>query len=177
MSDRLDEFVSRDEIRDLSRRYMRGLDRLDRKLLASVFADDATVDYGYFQGSARDFVDWAYDQLKDHHANHHMIGQMLVVVDGDTAVGEIYFQAYHRLAAAGEAHDLFISGRYVDRYVRRNGEWKILFRSEVADWTRTDPASDAFFRRSKTALRGARSPDDYSEPFFAGRLPSGPTGA
>lgn len=170
MSEGIDEVVSREQIRDLSRRYMRGLDRLDMALLGSVFAEDATVDYGFFQGSARDFVDFAHGALKDHHANHHMIGQMLVVVDGDTAVGEIYFQAYHRLTADGEEQELFIAGRYVDRYVRRNGEWKILFRSEVSDWTRTVPVSDPFFQTNTAALRGARSPDDYSQPFFAGRL-------
>lgn len=170
MKDEMSEFVSREEIRDLSRRYMRGLDRLDVALLGSVFAEDATVDYGFFQGSARDFVDFAHEALKDHHANHHMIGQMLVEVDGDAAVGEIYFQAYHRLTADREEQDLFIAGRYVDRYVRRNGEWKILFRSEVNDWTRTVPVSDPFFRTNRAALRGARAPDDYSEPFFAGLL-------
>ncbi|MGE0621529.1 MAG: nuclear transport factor 2 family protein [Pseudomonadales bacterium] len=166
MSDRVSEFVSREEIRDLSRRYMRGLDRLDMRLLGSVFAEDATVDYGFFQGSARDFVDFAHGALKDHHANHHLIGQMLVEVDGDTAVGEIYFQAYHRLTADGEEQELFIAGRYVDRYVRRDGTWKILFRSEVSDWTRTVPVSDPFFQTNKAALRGARAPEDYSAPFF-----------
>ena len=59
MTDRATEYLDREEIRDLSRRYMRGLDRLDLDLLGSVFADDATVDYGFFQGSARDFVDFA----------------------------------------------------------------------------------------------------------------------
>jgi len=170
MSDRVSEFVSREEIRDLSRRYMRGLDRLDMVLLASVFADDATVDYGFFQGSAQDFVGFAHGALKDHIANHHMIGQMLVDVDGDTGVGEIYFQAYHRLMADGEEQELFIAGRYVDRYVRRHGAWKILFRSEVSDWTRTVPVADPFFQTNRAALRGARAPDDYSMPFFADRL-------
>jgi hypothetical protein len=170
MSDRVSEFVSREEIRDLSRRYMRALDRLDTTLLGSVFADDATVDYGFFQGTARDFVAFAHGALKDHHGNHHLIGQMLVEVDGDTAVGEIYFQAYHRLTADGEEQELFIAGRYVDRYVRRNAAWKILFRSEVNDWTRTVPVADPFFQTNQAALRGARAPEDYSMPFFADRL-------
>jgi hypothetical protein len=71
------------------------------------------------------------------------------------------------LTSDGEEQELFIAGRYVDRYVRREGAWKILFRSEVNDWTRTVPVSDAFFQTSKASLRGARAPDDYSEPFFA----------
>ena len=162
----LTEYLAREEIRDLSRRYMRGLDRLDLTLLASVFADDATVDYGFYQGSASEFVTFAHNALKDHLANHHMLGQMLVEVDGDTAVGEIYFQAYHRIVDGGAEQDLFISGRYVDRYAKRDGAWKIVFRSEVNDWTRTDPASDEFFNTNTAALRGARAPEDYSTPFF-----------
>lgn len=160
------EYNDREEIRDLSRHYMRGLDRLDMALLGSVFAEDATVDYGFFQGSARDFVDFARQALKDHLANHHMIGQMLIEVDGDEAVGEIYFQAFHRIVEEGEEKDLFISGRYVDRYARRNGVWKIIFRSEVNDWARTDPATDIFFQTNTATLRGARSPADYSTGFF-----------
>lgn len=167
MQDRATDYLDREEIRDLSRRYMRGLDRLDLELLASVFADDATVDYGFFQGSARDFVGFAHQALKDHLANHHLIGQMLVAVEGDRAVGEIYFQAFHRIVEDGEEKDLFISGRYVDRYVKRDGTWKIAFRSEVNDWARTDPATDVFFRTNTASLRGARAPDDYSTPFFS----------
>ena len=40
-----------------------------------------------------------------------MLGQMLVQVDGDKAIGEIYFQAFHRIVEDGEEKDLFISGR------------------------------------------------------------------
>ena len=109
MTDRATDYLDREEIRDLSRRYMRGLDRLDLELLASVFADDATVDYGFFLGTAPDFLDFAHGALKDHLANHHLIGQMLVVVEGDRAVGEIYFQAFHRIVEDGEEKDLFIS--------------------------------------------------------------------
>ena len=159
-------YLDKEDIRDLSRRYMRGLDRLDLDLLGSVFHDDATVDYGFYQGSARDFVAFAHQALKDHLANHHMLGQMLVDVDGDDAVGEIYFQAFHRLIEDGAEKDLFISGRYVDRYQKRNGVWKIAFRSEVNDWARTDPAADGYFHATPLGLRGARAPEDYSTPFF-----------
>ena len=167
---RLNDFLDREEIRDLSRRYMRGLDRLDMELLASVFSDDATVDYGFFQGSAADFVGFAHRALRDHLANHHMIGQMLIDVDGDEAVGEIYFQAFHRIVEAGQEQDLFIAGRYVDRYRRKDGRWRIVFRSEVNDWARTDPAADGALTGNPASLRGERAPTDYSEPFFAGVL-------
>ena len=89
-----------------------------------------------------------------------MIGQVLIDVEGDIAFGEVYFQAFHRIEADGEERDLFISGRYVDRYEKRDGVWKIAFRSEVNDWSRNDPATDGYFAATPDSLRGARKPDD-----------------
>jgi hypothetical protein len=158
----LDALLAKEDIRTLSRQYMRGLDRLDADLLRSVFFDDARVDYGFYRGSAQEFVAFAMRALRDHHANHHFIGQMSVDVEGDVAFGEIYFQAFHRLVEAGAEKDLFIAGRYVDRYERRDGIWKIAFRAEVNDWARTEAAADEFFRSAPDALRGARGDADLS---------------
>jgi hypothetical protein len=92
-----------------------------------------------------------------------MIGQVNILeFDGDVALGEVYFQAFHRLVADGRERDLFVAGRYVDRYERRDGAWKIAHRSEVNDWTRTVDAADAYFRDQPAQLRGARAPDDLS---------------
>jgi hypothetical protein len=177
MSNRESEYLDREEIRELSRRYMRGLDRLDGTLLNSVFASDATVDYGFFQGSATDFVDFALGVLTEHEANHHFIGQMMVDVSGERAVGEIYFQAFHRIiqddgqdGGKSGKKDLFIAGRYLDRYERKDGNWRIAFRSEVNDWSRTDPAADEALTHNPAAIIGKRAPDDYSMPFFPAGL-------
>ena len=157
----IDEVIAKQEITDLVGRYMRGLDRLDKNLLRSTFHDDATTDYGFFQGGPDEFVDMAYNALKDHLANHHMIGQVNIDLEGDIAFGEVYFQAFHRIVQDGEERDLFISGRYVDRYEKRNGEWKFAFRSEVNDWARNDPATDDYFQSNTQSLRGGRL-DDFS---------------
>lgn len=156
----VDELLAKQEITDLVGRYMRGLDRLDRELLRSTFHDDATTDYGFFKGGPDEFCDMAMNALKAHLANHHMIGQVLIDVEGDVAFGEVYFQAFHRIVTDGEERDLFISGRYVDRYERRDGTWKFAFRSEVNDWARNDPATDDYFAATPDSLRGARKPDD-----------------
>ncbi|MEM7000264.1 MAG: nuclear transport factor 2 family protein [Pseudomonadota bacterium] len=155
----LEELLAKQEITDLVGRYMRGLDRLDRDLLRSTFHDDATTDYGFFQGGPDAFVEMAYNALQDHLANHHMIGQVNIDVEGDTAFGEVYFQAFHRIIQDGEERDLFISGRYVDRYEKRDGAWKFAFRSEVNDWARNDPATDDYFQTNTQSLRGGRMDD------------------
>ena len=160
--DQLDEVHSRLAIQELSARYMRGLDRLDKDLLQSVFHEDASTDYGFYKGPAAQFVDFAHGALKDHASNHHMIGQILIgFEDENTAYGEVYFQAYHRLMIENEDTELFVSGRYSDRYERRGGAWKIAHRAEVNDWTRADPPTDRYFRDSPQQLRGGRG-DDYS---------------
>lgn len=156
----IDELLAKQEIADLVGLYMRGLDRLDKDLLRSTFHDDATTDYGFFQGGPDEFVAMAYNALQDHLANHHMLGQVMIDVEGDVAFGEVYFQAFHRIVVEGAERDLFISGRYIDRYEKRNGVWKIAFRSEVNEWARNDPATDDYFTATPNSLRGARKPDD-----------------
>jgi hypothetical protein len=156
----VEDLIAKQEITDLVGHYMRGLDRLDKPLLRSVFHDDAYTDYGFYKGDADGFVEMACNALKSHLSNHHMIGQTNIDIQQNTAFGEIYFQAFHRLLIDDKERDLFISGRYVDRYEKRAGEWKIAYRSEINDWSRNDAASDDYFISQPDSLRGTRKPKD-----------------
>jgi hypothetical protein len=100
------------------------------------------------------------DALKEHIANHHMIGNSLIEFDDneDMAFGEIYFNAYHKTIVDGINTDVIIAGRYLDRYERRNGIWKISYRSEVNDWSKTEPTNDPYFDDSE-CHRGKRQDD------------------
>lgn len=146
---------------DLAALYMRGLDRLDEGLLAAQFWPDAWLDYGVFAGEPPDFAAFCMAALADHDCNQHLIGQHLIdFAAPDEAFGEVYFQAYHRTTdAAGAKHDLIIAGRYIDRYERRGGVWKIAYRSEIVDWLRNDPASDALLAEMAFPV-GQRKPAD-----------------
>lgn len=158
--DRLAAAADKLEIIDLSSNYMRGLDRLDGALERSVFWDDAWCSYGTYEGGPDGFVDFCQAALITHAANHHFIGQVNIDLQGDEAFGEVYYQAFHRISnPEGEPRDLFISGRYVDRYERRKDIWKIAYRSELVDWVREEAAADAWFTGSKMII-GARKPDD-----------------
>ena len=148
------------EIIDLSSNYMRGLDRLDAESELSVFWEDAWCSYGTYEGGPAQFVEFCMAALATHEANHHFLGQINIDLQGDEAFGEVYYQAFHRTHnERNEPRDLFISGRYVDRYERRGGVWKIAYRSELVDWVREEPAADEWFKGSKMIL-GARKPDD-----------------
>lgn len=158
----LDELLAWHEIYDRLCDYMRAQDRLDPALHRSVFHDGATTDYGSFRGSGDEFVEFAQTLLKAHRANHHMIGQVCIDFNGETAFGEVYYQAFHRIAAAnGVEQDLWVSGRYIDRYERRGGDWKIAHRSELVDWLRIEPAADATLLAGGWPF-GARAPHDLS---------------
>ncbi|MFN4020057.1 MAG: nuclear transport factor 2 family protein [Erythrobacter sp.] len=146
---------------DLAARYMRGLDRRDGALVEAQFWSDAWCEYGIFSGSPADFATFCMAALGNHERNHHMLGQHLIDFTGPgEAYGEVYYQAYHRVHDdAGSPRDLFIAGRYVDRYERRAGVWKIAYRSELVDWLRDDPASDTILADAAFIL-GQRKPAD-----------------
>lgn len=153
--------ATRFAIEELAALYMRGLDRLDEALLAAQFWPDARLEYGIFAGGPADFAAFCMAALQDHDRNHHMISQHLIDFTApDEAFGEVYYQAYHRITdEAGAKRDLVIAGRYVDRYVRRGGVWKIAYRSELVDWLRDDPASDAMLAAAPFII-GQRKPAD-----------------
>jgi hypothetical protein len=162
MSDpRIESLIAKQEIYELSCKYARGLDRLDGALLRSAFFDDAFCEYGFYNGPPGGFVDFCMSALESHADNHHMLGNALIEVDGDEAFGEIYFQAYHKVPLDdGRGYeDLLISGRYLDRYERRDGVWKIAYRTERNDWSRTMPTHSPYFDATPDGLRGGRQDD------------------
>lgn len=159
MSDRIEEYMARQDICQLSYRYSRGLDRLDRELLLSVFHPDAWCEYGIFDGEHIEFVDFAINALKGHDANQHFVGNILVDVEGEEAFGEVYFQAYHKITGDNGSQDMIISGRYLDRYENRDGDWKFSYRSERVDWARTTESRDSYFDLAPDCLRGGRQDD------------------
>lgn len=158
--DALQRLVDESDLRALAATYMRGLDRLDATLLRSVFADDATAHYGAFRGGPDEMVAMAMHALGAYQATQHQLGQINLRVGDDTASGEVYFQAFHQHATEG--FDRFICGRYVDRYSRTPDGWRISHRTEVVDWTRTEPTAEVYFDRRPQTVRGMRDRTDLS---------------
>ena len=158
------DLAARRDIADAVHRYMRGLDRLDPALMRSAFHDGALVDVGLMAGPVDDFVTFAQDMLAGMDANHHLLGQIMLTVHGDTASGECYFQAWHGARdEAGNPRDLFISGRYVDEYACNNGEWRIARRKLITDWTSNNVADHSFYAANPMTNRGGRSGKDFSQ--------------
>ena len=159
MDQRMDILLAKQEIYELCCRYMRGLDRHDEQLLQAVFWEDAWCDYGFTRGPALDFVSYCMEALASHAANHHMIGNVLIDIEGDEAFGEVYFNAYHKVDTGTGFEDIIIAGRYLDRLERRDDVWKFAYRSERVDFSHTRPTNDPYFDMAPDSLRGGRQDD------------------
>jgi hypothetical protein len=159
MSHDLNTLLAKQEIYELCCLYMRGLDRLDAGLLLSVFHEDGWCEYGFSNCPPGEFVEFAIKALGDHEANQHMIGNVLIELEGEEAFGEVYFRAYHKIATEQDFEDVIIAGRYLDRYEKRDGQWKMAYRSERVDWSRTEPSADSYFELDPNCLRGGRRDD------------------
>lgn len=125
--------ADRQAISDVLMTYSRGIDRLDRDLLLSVYHEDAIDDHGVFVGSREEFVDWAFAMHTATHLSHqHCIFNFTCDLDGDVAHTEAY---YMFVGMNRQGTPLAMSGgRYIDRMEKRGGRWAIAARVCVRDW-------------------------------------------
>ena len=137
---RLDELVAKDEIREQIYNYARGLDRMDKPLALSVWHPDATVAVG----GGLTGPEWIESAWRTHErivAHSHQMTNVLIKLDGDTAVSETYFMAsLHDEPDSESADTSLIRGRYVDRWSKRGGRWAMDHRRILVDF-RTNDAS------------------------------------
>ncbi|UIF89623.1 nuclear transport factor 2 family protein [Cupriavidus necator] len=133
----LGELLDREAIRECLYRYCRGIDRCDEAALRSVYWDDATDRHGPYSGSASGFIVWVLDRLATSERSIHFLGNLSIALHGDWAAVESYFQAFQRRPNPDPAQrEVFLAGRYIDRFEKRNAEWRIARRVVVYDWVR-----------------------------------------
>lgn len=107
-------------------RYTRGVDRHDRELMLSAYWPDAFDEHGVAEGIAADFVDWAIGWHHEFQTKHqHIIANHTAELDGDTAHAETYYIFWGENRAGPPT---LAFGRYVDRFEKRQGEWRIAHR-------------------------------------------------
>ena len=150
-------------IHEIVLRYCRALDRLDFELLRSCYHDDAINHYTGFDGDREAFIAWVRPSLEGFGATVHMIGNHLVEIDGDVARSEAYGVSYNLAHPANPASRNLLSGfRHVDRFERRDGEWRIAERSAVREFF-----SEAPDLQLPPAGRGPAAQRDRSDPVYA----------
>lgn len=158
--------VAKDRIRDVLMRYSRGVDRLDAELLRSCYHPDSWDDHGHFKGNGHEFADFIVGSLAEraHHTTHSVANVLIEITDleAGTARAESYGLAFLRREEEGQEWlDLF-AGRYVDRFERRDGEWRIAHRVVVHDWSLSGAldATVTFPRPLDTFTQGRRDHED-----------------
>lgn len=176
------EMQDREAIWQCLLRYCRGVDRFDRDLILSAFHPDATDDHGKMVGHPESFVQWALTQHSAAHIGHtHNLFNHYCEIDGDTAHTETYFM-FAGINRQGTPLVLN-GGRYLDRLEKREGHWKIAYRTLVRDWglseDRPNPEKPSSYTSTRAYLtedirdfldqspvaRRDRSDPSYQRPF------------
>jgi SnoaL-like domain len=155
----VDELLARQEITDVIKRLARGTDRLDEELMASCYHPDGFDDHNSFRGSGTEFAAWVCEVLPHFDATHHFIADPYIRIDGDVAQTDTYCIAHH---VRGDS-DMVLGLRYVDRFEKRDGAWRIAKRVCAFDWTYTIPIDAAkSFRFEEDFTVGRRDRTDIT---------------
>lgn len=168
----------RAQIQDAMYRWCRAIDRLDLDTIRDVFHSDATDTHGLYNGDVEGLISWIGARHKTIPFSMHSISNMLIEFAGlDTAVVETYCVAVQRYTAKGAAVMTHLSGgvqgesetemdmvaycRYVDRFERRNGEWRIANRVVVYDSLMMNEVPKSAPKMSTAWTLGQRNKTDY----------------
>lgn len=130
------------EIRAVLARNSRAIDRRDRSLLEGTYWQDGHCDYSDFRGPVPEVVNWLADRAVRSSCTAHILGQSLIELDGATArVATSVLR--NEVRRTGDGGRVIVSTiRYLDRFERRDGEWRILRRDVHHDLAYDYPASN-----------------------------------
>lgn len=154
MEQALQELLDKKAIEDVVARYSRTLDWLDDAGQASCYWDDAAVDYGFFKGTAKDFLPSVMEIERMSQRRWHMLSGLIIKFNSDsTASSECY-----GIATSANPQDdgsmagMMFGGRYFDEWEKRDGEWRISARTYNLDWRHPLPDQPGFEPEGDFAL-------------------------
>lgn len=171
----MQRLADRSAIQDCLHRYARGIDRRNWDFLASAFHPGATLHQGDFKGTIEEMLANVAMRHAAIEQSAHLLTNILIEFDNENgAVVETYYLAYLRNAhppaivrtallgdAAPESGkiDMRSLGRYIDRFERREGQWRIAKRVCIAE-TLTGTAVPDGNPLSANWAMASRDPDD-----------------
>jgi hypothetical protein len=183
------ELLAKQEITEVVYRYCRAIDRMDEALLRGVFHPGSQHSH-FYEGPSSDpsapssadapgdFVAYAFGLLATYSRTHHQLGNTLIDLTDENRAGvETYFTAFHLVRprsdplagdqAFDNEMDYFVGGRYIDRFEKRDGAWKIVHRTGMTDWVRIEPSQSQGFDGIPDETVGKRAPDDLICRFYS----------
>ncbi len=130
----LQEISDRLEIQQLLVDYASAIDCKAFDELDAVFTPDASIDYSAVGGAVGRYPEvkeWLKVALAMFPNYQHMLGNMSIRIDGDTASGRtICFNPMEMPLPDGGSQVMFVGIWYVDRFVRTPLGWRISERVE-----------------------------------------------
>lgn len=120
--------------------------------LLATFTPDGTISVSWFSGPFVQFVGRCRAAFEAGQRSKHHILPSVVRVSGERAIGETSIVIHVRQDVGGVAVDMTSHGRFLDRLVRRGGDWAIIERCAIYERDRLDPVepSEAFDKLFKT---------------------------
>jgi len=138
------EAADRLAIRELVEAYAHCADRRDANGQMALFTAD--THFVVFMNAkdrkptwelrSRDALAPVFADLNKYDATTHFIGQSTIFsLTGEKAIGETYCLAHHVTAAEEKRHLMIASIRYLDTFVKQDGDWLFAERRLYVDWT------------------------------------------
>jgi len=155
--------LDRSAILDCVARHARGCDRHDVDLISSAYHDDGVDEHGSAINSGPEYGTWANKTHAQTAVVHtHNITTHNCEIDGDSAHAESYVIVV--LIGADGASAQFITGRYLDRLERRDGQWRIALRRSTVEGMFLADATvlQSSFFKAQGYLVGTRDRRDLS---------------
>jgi hypothetical protein len=160
--------IDRQAIVDCLHRYARGLDRRDEALLRSAYHADAVEDHaGAYVGGVDGLVGYLFDLHARFAGYQRYVTNTTIDVDGDEAHVESYFLSVIHTGPSKDGVLMLSGGRYVDRFERRAGDWRIATRVVVLEWHGT--VTGGGFDPAITFARLDRDDISYDRPLVTRR--------
>ncbi|MBY0400747.1 nuclear transport factor 2 family protein [Myxococcota bacterium] len=133
----LDRLLAERAITRVLHRYAQGVDRRRFDQIRDCYWPEARDDHGSFQGGVLEYVAWLEKVLPNVAVSSHQYTNVLIDVEleAGTAESEAYCLNGNVFPDGRHLHHHL---RYLDRWQRRDGEWRIAYRRVVTDWSRRD---------------------------------------
>jgi len=136
MEARLRDMLDHHEIRQVLAGYCHACDRADEAMMAACYtAEDSFDDHGLVRAPGPEYARLMTANIIERtDAVWHVLGQSTIKVTGDLAAAETFFLGFMRLKPQDGVSRLNqLAGRFVDRMVKIDGQWKIMHRTCVRD--------------------------------------------
>jgi ketosteroid isomerase-like protein len=138
-----EEAADRLAIRELVEAYAHSADRRDAKGQMALFTPDSHF-VVYMNAKdptpsqelhSREALAPVFADLNQYDATTHFVGQSTIfTLTADRATGEAYCLAHHVTIDGAKRHLILASLRYLDTFVKTDGEWLFAERKLYVDW-------------------------------------------